>query len=348
MKIDFSSGYDSVTTAPLTQWDKGQVLQIYGLELPAVVQVHFVNKLLESAIIYIAYKQDGGYSEVNIPNSLLEQKEDIYAYIYLSDEYEGKTVKTIRIPVTARTKPADFISEPDATEAEIIAELLAKHNHTAEMHEEAVALIDKYRTFSDVRIMTKAEYEALEEKEGGKIYVFSDDTTLDEIEDALDAIDEFASNGKVAEADHAISADKLTCVKLLWSGEVDIGVSDSSLGVTIFTHSESLLNKTLKIECAFPSGSVRYYTVRIETANSAVSVDTISDYDNGAILSGAIFIAVNEDPTELAGQSYKNVTSVTTSTSDFTGVTETSVRFSNTVSARSAIIRKVYEITEVY
>ncbi len=182
MKVDFSSGYDNVTTAALTQWDKGQVLQIYGLNLNAVEQVHFANKASESAIVLLAYKQSGGYSEVKIPNTLLESELDISAFVYVTSGSEGKTVKTVKIPVTARTKPDDFVSEPDdISEQTIIEELIAYCNE--------VCVKTNY-----LRPITKAEFEALETKEEGVMYVFTDDTTLEDIDAALtelnDSIDE--------------------------------------------------------------------------------------------------------------------------------------------------------------
>ncbi len=180
LKVDFSAGYNEITVKPgLTQWDKGQKLEIGGLELPAVAQVHFANSEADSAIIHMAYKQDNGNSEVLIPNSLLQEPHDIRAYIYVTDENEGKTVKTIHVPVTPRTKPDDFISEPDPTQTQILDEMIAYANHIGN-------LVAEYKRVSNIRIMTKAEYEALEEKDDECIYAFSDDSTLDEIEDMQD------------------------------------------------------------------------------------------------------------------------------------------------------------------
>lgn len=119
--IYFQEGYDEVTVEPIYQWDYGRKLRISGLDLPLAVQVHFCDKSCDKAIIHIAYKHDD-YWEVPIPNALLQNSYGIQAYIYLTDEASGKTTKTIHIPITARTKPADFISEPDPTAEEKINE----------------------------------------------------------------------------------------------------------------------------------------------------------------------------------------------------------------------------------
>ena len=181
INVNFVNDYNTVTTAPLYQWDYGRKLVITGLNLPAAVQVHFATKKSETATIFIAYKDETEAEwTVNIPNALLEVGEDINAYIYVTDTGEGKTEKQIIIPIIKRAKPEDFISQPDPDEQAIIDELLEKFS-------DLVVVVDEYRTFSDVRIMTKAQYQALETKEENVIYAFSDDTTLEEVEAALNA-----------------------------------------------------------------------------------------------------------------------------------------------------------------
>lgn len=191
VQVNFVNDYKTVTTSPLTQWDYGQELQISGLTLPTAVQIHYATKNSQAATRFVAYQQ-GEYWVAKIPNALLEEGVDINAYIYTTDTDEGQTVKHIIIPVIPRLKPEDFISQPDPDEQEIIDELLA-------YVQDLVQDIDIAKTFSDVRIMTKAEYQALEEKENNVIYAFSDDSTLEEIEAEFDDVDSrFESDGTTA------------------------------------------------------------------------------------------------------------------------------------------------------
>lgn len=193
--VDFSGGHESVKAQGLYQWDKGQKLVINGLGV-AAAQVHYANEKSENAIIFIATKQDTGGLLVDIPNSLLEEEYGIYAYIYLTSGTDGETIKTVHIPVKRRQKPEDFISEPDPEQAELIDNLIATYNATVEKCNQTVAevvetsnqavadvvfqhnatsvLVDQYREFSDVRVVTQAQYDALATKESGVIYVISD------------------------------------------------------------------------------------------------------------------------------------------------------------------------------
>lgn len=247
--VIFPAGYDEITAPKLTQWDHGQKLRIYGLSLPRVIQVHFCDKTCETAYVRIAYKQEDGHSEVDVPNILLQNKYDIHAFIYFTDYEEaigvtsetvgnfyvkgvssssegdtytkvtlpqdyvegttyyksiGKTTKAITIPVNERTKPEDFIGQPDPSEQDIIDELLEYCQYLG-------AKVDEYRIFSDVRIMTKAEYQALTEKEEGVIYAFSDDSTLEDINAEITKIKDGTTEVKKAtNATNAINATNAT------------------------------------------------------------------------------------------------------------------------------------------
>lgn len=63
----------------LWMYDYGQKLQIEGLDLPDVFEVHFVWKGLDNAKIVTGSTIDG-VSTVDIPNEALTQKSTIKAY----------------------------------------------------------------------------------------------------------------------------------------------------------------------------------------------------------------------------------------------------------------------------
>ena len=91
----------------LWQWDYGQKIQITGLNLPEIFEVHFSWKDLETAKVVTGATVDG-ISTVDIPNAALQQKRMITAYIYISDPEEGKTVNTIYMMVNSRKAPEGF------------------------------------------------------------------------------------------------------------------------------------------------------------------------------------------------------------------------------------------------
>lgn len=99
------------TVDTLYQWDKDQVLQIYGTSLATIPEIHFTNLYMDKAIVRQATMDDAGVITVDIPNSLLQKPYKITAYVCI---YEGETFKTlyaVEIPIKARTKPADYTLE---------------------------------------------------------------------------------------------------------------------------------------------------------------------------------------------------------------------------------------------
>ena len=88
----------------LWQHDYGQKIQIKGLDLPEVFEVHFAWKDIEKAKVVTGSTIDG-VSTVDIPNVALEQRRAITAYVYLSNAVEGETVNTILMTVNKRKAP---------------------------------------------------------------------------------------------------------------------------------------------------------------------------------------------------------------------------------------------------
>lgn len=96
----------------LWQYDYGQKIQITGLDLPEIFEVHFSWKDLETAKVVTGSTVDG-MSTVDIPNAALQQKRMITAYIYISDREEGKTINTIYMLVSSRKAPEGFETPED-------------------------------------------------------------------------------------------------------------------------------------------------------------------------------------------------------------------------------------------
>lgn len=104
---NFTRPNEEIELEELWQYDYGQKLQINGLNLPDIFEVHFFWKELEKAKIVTGYTQKG-ISYVDIPNEGLKQKRAITAYIYFSTSEEGKTVNTVTMYVSGRPAPENL------------------------------------------------------------------------------------------------------------------------------------------------------------------------------------------------------------------------------------------------
>lgn len=104
---------DRYTVEPLYQWDVNQDLEIYGLSLPSVPEIHFVNEAMDRAIVRQATMDDAGVITVGVPNSLLQKPYAITAYICTREGDTFKSLYAVVIPVKARKKPSDYTLEND-------------------------------------------------------------------------------------------------------------------------------------------------------------------------------------------------------------------------------------------
>lgn len=135
----FTNGFDHTEVSGLWQWDYGQKFRIQGLNLPPAVEIHFsLQKSGGDSESRVGVTKDG-VTDVPIPDSMLEnggtiQNYYIYAFIYMTDENSGKTVKWVQLHVNSRPKPEAFDS-PE--EAELFREAIAAVNESADRAETA-------------------------------------------------------------------------------------------------------------------------------------------------------------------------------------------------------------------
>lgn len=90
----------------LYQYDKGQILKITD-KVEDGTEVQFSNNNSE-----ITINKAINDSQVEIPDILLQENKKILAYLKIINSDSETTIKTVIIPVKARTKPADYI-EPE-------------------------------------------------------------------------------------------------------------------------------------------------------------------------------------------------------------------------------------------
>lgn len=117
------------TVDKLYQWDLNQTLQIYGLSLASIPEIHFTNTAMDGAIVRQAQMDGAGVITADIPNSLLQKPNKITAYVcvYAGDTFE--TLYTINIPVKARQKPNDYTIEDNDEEIYSFNALTNKTNN---------------------------------------------------------------------------------------------------------------------------------------------------------------------------------------------------------------------------
>lgn len=90
------------------QWDINDTVTVEGIENISEWQVHFAT-VGDTIALVIEIKPD---MTAYIPNQLVELGAAIYAYLYNVREERAYTETAILIPVSARPKPSDYISEP--------------------------------------------------------------------------------------------------------------------------------------------------------------------------------------------------------------------------------------------
>lgn len=122
LKVKFEKE-TQIVSSPLYQYDYGQKVQVFGLDLPAHYEVHFSNYERGDATVVL-----GSLNEFDIPDVYLQSGLDIYIWIYLhTGNDDGETEYQITIPVIKRAKPSN--NEPTQEEQSIIEQTIIALNN---------------------------------------------------------------------------------------------------------------------------------------------------------------------------------------------------------------------------
>lgn len=157
----------------LWQYDFGQVLRIQGGNLKSAVEIHFsLQETGGEAVTRIGTTKDG-VTDVVIPDTMLinddiDDKYNIYVFIYIADRESGETEKKFALEVKSRPKPEAF----DATEdKKLFEEAIKAVNESAERAETAEQQAAKHaeQTKADAQKTTadRQEVEKLVESVSG-------------------------------------------------------------------------------------------------------------------------------------------------------------------------------------
>ncbi len=128
----FTEMTNTVTVRGLTQWDQGQLLKITGLNLQRLIEVHFENVKLGTALIRWGVLDEDGNTVVAIPNDILTMPHDFKAWLVEIDEHHRKTTKTVMLPLVLRAQPADYLYLNDNATYNALNELTEYVNVTYE------------------------------------------------------------------------------------------------------------------------------------------------------------------------------------------------------------------------
>ena len=113
---EFQGDNVNIHTTNLFQWDVNQVVKITGIEFSAEpIEVHFCNKKSKGALVVNSTAPANGAILATIPNILLTEPYDIFAYVYQTEGSTKNTTNTITIPVVARQKPTTFVETGDGS-----------------------------------------------------------------------------------------------------------------------------------------------------------------------------------------------------------------------------------------
>ena len=118
-----SDGQYYKTVYGLAQWDYGQTLQVYGLQLPDQGEVHLTEEFGSLAFTVRGIRQKDGCIAIEIPDILLQSGKNIIAHIYVCDDEQGETLRTILMPVKKRARPENYGGSSLTPMQEILNEL---------------------------------------------------------------------------------------------------------------------------------------------------------------------------------------------------------------------------------
>ena len=110
------------TEGMITEEDYGILFQMPDLDLPAVYQVDFSNKLTGGTALTVIGNEDGAL----IPTSLIDSGKDVYAFLYYTGIGFGKTTHVFRINNNRRAKRGT--PAPTPTQQSVIDQTISALN----------------------------------------------------------------------------------------------------------------------------------------------------------------------------------------------------------------------------
>lgn len=132
IKVNIPAGVGNVTVAGLYQWDYGQVLEIECAEIGSeTLEVHFACHNMSEAIVRTC-TFTVGVGTVTIPDECLEQASSVTAWLCRRDSTQRHTIKTITLPLTARTRPGNMLDDISEIQKDAVGQLIEEVNEAVD------------------------------------------------------------------------------------------------------------------------------------------------------------------------------------------------------------------------
>ena len=113
VKATVTNGHYTVGSA--YQWDRNHVLEVHGMSVAGVPELHFAHGGLETAVVQPTTIDASGVLRALIPNDMLEQAQSINAYVCTKVGASFQSLLKIVVPVHSRPRPTDSTEEVDAS-----------------------------------------------------------------------------------------------------------------------------------------------------------------------------------------------------------------------------------------
>lgn len=156
MKISFANR--NTVNVEMFQYDYGQALEIKGLILPKEFEVHYQNGTSIPVTVKGTFDDKEKVGTVAIPDECLQQDvQQFKAWLWVSDEKSGKTIKIIRFYLQSREKPSNVPPVSNVPEIKSYADYVKEN-------------ADKVKRAEQIGkdLLTKAENGEFNGKEGPK------------------------------------------------------------------------------------------------------------------------------------------------------------------------------------
>ena len=157
IKVQFPAGESNVTVRGLYQWDYGQVLEIECAEIGSeILEVHFACPNMSEAIVR-SCTFSNGVGTVPIPDECLEQTSSITAWLCSRDSTQRHTIKTIVLPLTARTRPGNMLDDISEIQKDAVGQLIEEVNEAIDALENGNVVAAKATTADTAGRATTAD-----------------------------------------------------------------------------------------------------------------------------------------------------------------------------------------------
>ena len=139
---------NTYTADTLYQWDVNQTLEIRGLSLASIPEIHYTNAAMERALVRQATMDAAGVVRAEIPNGLLQKPYKVVAYVCVYEGSGFRSLYKVEIPMKERPQPSDYVlvDDPDVYSFTVleakIDRVLARDSNAEEKYEAAVALVE--------------------------------------------------------------------------------------------------------------------------------------------------------------------------------------------------------------